>query len=218
MTMGAKSPSSRSMKRGMLRGSFTQYDHGEPIKAIDTRPMAFVFGLVALVMIAAEPVPTNTLDYVVDRVPPGTPFHQFIPTKPWQDNDTIINEVSVTADERILWNCEQITSYHLNLLLMRMEQASPKPLLKFEPDPNVSYDFAMRIVQSIQAANVTWFKLDGLEDHASFDSALRSSSSPPSFVTSLSIDFDSIKPISPHDQAQIAKASAAQCPSKGASK
>ena len=42
----------RTIRRRSL--SFTRYDHGSPIKNIDTRPMAFVFGIIALVVLFAS--------------------------------------------------------------------------------------------------------------------------------------------------------------------
>ncbi|MEO9462011.1 MAG: biopolymer transporter ExbD [Marinomonas sp.] len=207
--MGAKSPRRRAVRRGKRRGGFSQYDHGEPIKTIDTRPMAFVFGLIVLVLLLFQKMPTNALLHDF-RTGPEQPFsYGYLDETNWPEDTSTTNEVFVTADERILWNCERVSTGQLHTLLQRMEQISPKPTLKFEPDPNLNYDFAVRILHLLKATNVTRLKLDGLENHANFNRFTVGNSGSTELMIALTI---AAEPIPPINEAQVTKASMAKCP------
>lgn len=142
--MGAKSPRSRAVIRGKRRGGlsrvFTQYDHGEPIKAIDTRPMAFVFGLVALVMlfVANQPRPQVLLLDLPYYLPPPMDTSQ-IP-KPALYDVRISSQGVITLNELVV---------DLDSLSSSLSTIEPNPherMLRLLPDPNAPYGLTLEVL------------------------------------------------------------------------
>lgn len=158
------------MKRRM-RAGFRSYDHGQPIKTIDTRPMAFVFGLVALVMLlSASPPRTNALliDLLWDD-------RAYLPPN-YQSTFPPSAVLTIRIDDRrqISINDQPTTlSDFPNQLRTRLENEK-RPLVNFAPAPDASYEKVLLVLSKLESQGLTGayrFCFGELQKYREFEAA-----------------------------------------------
>lgn len=148
-----------SMRRGPTPRRF---DHGEPIAAIDTRPMLFVALFIAVVfLLAASQARTHAL--LVELPQPDAGFRGTVLMP-------LANRLELTASGQLRFNGEAVDARQLEVLLGEVSKLEPRPVLAFEPDGAASYNLAAHTLAIIHRAGVNgeWFCINGLEKHGEF--------------------------------------------------
>lgn len=165
-----------SLRRGPAPQRF---DHGAPIRAIDTRPMLFVALFIAvLFLLAASQTPTHALLIKLPQPEAGLLANGYPP---------VVYRVEITAADQLRLNGELVSVDDLVARLSQASKLEPRPVLAFEPDGAASYDLAAHTLAVLQRAglNDERFCIDGMEKHGEFG---MSSGHPLPLLTSLWID------------------------------
>lgn len=154
--------------RPLRRRKRKPFDHGEPISRIDTRPMAFVFTFIAIVMLLpASVTPTHATVISLWDGSDASPFFSRRSDIAQMDHHRASNRVTITAGDMILWNGERITSGQLLTLLHESATIVPEPIIELEPDANASYDLTARTIQVLNTSGKL-YRIEGLEKHCLF--------------------------------------------------
>lgn len=152
-----------SLRRGPAPRRF---DHGAPIRAIDTRPMLFVALFIAvLFLLAASQTRTHAL--LVEFPQPEAGMHL-------KGYPPIVYRVEITAADQLRLNGEFVSVEQLVSLLLQVSTLEPRPVLSFEPDGAASYDVAAHTLAIIHRVglNDKRFCIDGMEKHGEFGRTL----------------------------------------------
>ncbi len=139
-----------------------RFDHGEPIRTIDTRPMVFVALFVAILfLIPASQTRTHAL--LVDL-----PYHVGQPTPDGPAG--VVHRIRVTETDGLMFDGELVTKAELMDRLQATVREPQEPRIAFEPDANASYNLAAHTLALIQRTGFinSLFCLDGLEKHRDF--------------------------------------------------
>ena len=154
----------RSAKARVVRRA--PYDHGQPIRAIDTQPIAILVTLLAiLILLAASGTKTHAL---VFDLPNPTPAHTAglsIPT----------DRLTVTETDQVFWNAQPVSMSELaNILQERRYFEGPRGLV-FTPDGRASYDYSLKVLALVEKSGNarTDFCFGGIEQHRAFGKAGR---------------------------------------------
>jgi biopolymer transport protein ExbD len=135
-------------------------DDGSPMMEMNTTPLIDVMLVLLIMFIITIPVATHSVD--ID-----------LPVANDQNNpppevDPVKNKVVLTADNKILWNGEEITDGVLLSLLKESLTFEVEPELQFEPEENAAYDLAAKVLNVIKGSNVTKFGFVGNEKYVEF--------------------------------------------------
>ena len=136
-------------------------DDGSPMMEINTTPLIDVMLVLLIMFIITIPVATHSIN--ID-LPVANP-----PDTPPPPVDPIKNKVVLTADNKILWNADEISQGTLVNLLKESLTFEVEPELQFQPEANASYDLSARVLNLIKASQVTKFGFVGNEQYAAFD-------------------------------------------------
>ncbi|MCL9999176.1 MAG: biopolymer transporter ExbD, partial [Erythrobacter sp.] len=156
-----------------------RFDHGEPIRAIDTRPLLFVALFIAVVfLLAASQSRTHALLLELPQPEAGLNGTGLLP---------IVYRVEVTASGELRFNGEVVDAQQLQVLLAEVSTLEPRAVLAFEPDGDAPYDLAAHTLAIIHRAGVNdeWFCINGMEKHGEFG---KSGGHPLPLLTSIRID------------------------------
>ncbi|WP_432201650.1 ExbD/TolR family protein [Erythrobacter sp. W53] len=174
-----------------------RFDHGEPIARLDTRPMAFVFAFLVILIIGTAPPTTHafTIDLADAAFLENLDTEREASLEAWLVENRLgipVNKVTISRADEIQWNGQAITEWRLSELLYATLMMQPEPELLFEPDPSASYETAMRALYIIKASGVSKFNFAGLRDHCRFGKsdrprAVHRTSAPPGLLTSLTL-------------------------------
>ncbi len=137
-------------------------DDGAPMMEMNMTPLIDVLLVLLIMFIITIPVATHSID--IDLPQPNE-------NPPPVDVDPVKNKLTVTQDDRLLWNGEQITEGDLVNLLRRSRQVQPEPELQFEPEALASYELSARTLDIIKISGVTKFGFVGNEQYRTFGKA-----------------------------------------------
>lgn len=84
--------------------------------------------------------------------------------------DPVINKLTVTQRDALLWNGEAVSEAQLAALLRVTTEMPVEPELQYEPEALASYDTSARVLQIIKASGVTKFGFVGNEKYRLFAS------------------------------------------------
>ena len=129
----------RLVKKG--RGPSASFDHGEPIRKLDTMPLLIVSILLALVMLLNTRVPQHALiiDFAFPKSQSGGELG--FPT----------DLLTIAADGQVYWNSQPVSDSELvQILSGRHSEGRPRGL-KFLPDPHASYDRSLQILSVVKS-------------------------------------------------------------------
>jgi biopolymer transport protein ExbD len=134
-------------------------DDGEPMMEMNTTPLIDVMLVLLIMFIITIPVATHAVN--IDLPSPQ-------PTNNLPPPDVVKNKVTLTVDNKVLWNGNQINDGQLVSLLKESLSYEVEPELQFEPDANASYDLSARVLNIIKGSGVTKFGFVGNERYATF--------------------------------------------------
>ena len=134
-------------------------DENEPMMDMNTTPLIDVMLVLLIMFIITIPVATHAVN--IDLPSPQ-------PTNNLPPPDVVKNKVTLTVDNKVLWNGNQINDGQLVSLLKESLTYAVEPELQFEPDANASYDLSARVLNIIKASGVTKFGFVGNERYATF--------------------------------------------------
>lgn len=129
---------------------------GMPLSDINTTPLIDVMLVLLIMFVITIPMATHSLE--VDL--PAGPTHGPI----LRD----ANRLSVTADDRIVWNDTQVSQAELAANLVAASAMRPEPALQYHPEPEASYDLSAKVLGTIKRSHVTNFGFVGNEQFAEF--------------------------------------------------
>ena len=116
----------------------------EPLREINTTPLIDVMLVLLVMVILTIPVATNTLEYDLPKIGPGTA-------------NPVKNSLVVTTGGQILWNGGDVTEAELAGSLAQVRAMRPEPEVQFRPEANASYDRTAKVLQVVKASHVTRF-------------------------------------------------------------
>jgi biopolymer transport protein ExbD len=137
-------------------------DDGEPMGEMNTTPLIDVMLVLLIMFIITIPVATHAVN--IDLPAPN-------PNSVPPPVDPIKNKVSLTPDNKILWNGTPIDQGTLASNLKASLKFSVEPELQFEPDSQAGYDLTAKVLNVIKASEVTKFGFVGNERYATFSKA-----------------------------------------------
>ena len=132
---------------------------GEPMLDMNMTPLIDVLLVLLIMFIITIPIATHSVD--ID-LPQGNPPPSDV------DIDPVKNKLVISAEDRLLWNAEEITPNQLVTLLQETTGMMPEPELQFEPDQLASYDRSSKVLQIIKTSGVTKFGFVGNEKYRVF--------------------------------------------------
>ena len=132
---------------------------GEPMLDMNMTPLIDVLLVLLIMFIITIPIATHSVD--ID-LPQGNPPPSDV------DIDPVKNKLVISAEDRLLWNAEEITPNQLVTTLQETTQMVPEPELQFEPDQLASYDRSSKVLQIIKTSGVTKFGFVGNEKYRVF--------------------------------------------------
>jgi biopolymer transport protein ExbD len=136
-------------------------DDGEPMMEMNTTPLIDVMLVLLIMFIITIPVATHSID--ID-LPTPTP-----PTDAPPPVDPVKNKVSITPDNKILWNGTAIDGNALMSNLQESLTYKVEPELQFQPDAQASYDLSAKVLNIIKGSHVTKFGFVGNEQYSEFN-------------------------------------------------
>jgi biopolymer transport protein ExbD len=126
----------------------------QPLAEINTTPLIDVLLVLLILFVITIPPATHALEV---ELPTGGPAI-----------DRTSNLVSVTGDNRILWNGTEVTRPVLTGLLVATRQLPSEPELRFAPDGSARYALAAEVLHTIKVSGVTGFGFVGNERFGEF--------------------------------------------------
>ncbi|MEO1730324.1 MAG: biopolymer transporter ExbD [Pseudomonadota bacterium] len=132
---------------------------GEPMLDMNMTPLIDVLLVLLIMFIITIPIATHSVDIDLPQNNSNTPP---------PDIDPVKNKLVLTADERVLWNGEQISLGVLVDTLRASVAMEVEPELQFEPEALASYDLSARVLQIIKKSGVTKFGFVGNEKYRQF--------------------------------------------------
>lgn len=145
-----------SMRRGPAPRRF---DHGEPIRAIDTRPMLFVALFIAVVfLLAASQTRQHALLVELPQPEAGLIGTGLPP---------VLHRIRIAASGKVMFDGMWVDDAKLEKLLERVKSTEPRAVLAFEPDGSAQYERSAQTLAMIYRAGLVddWFCIDGIEKH-----------------------------------------------------
>jgi biopolymer transport protein ExbD len=133
-------------------------DDGSPMMEMNTTPLIDVMLVLLIMFIITIPVATHSINLDLPRSAP--PTHSIV--------DTIKNRVSITPDNRILWNGTTVEAGQLLGLLQQTLTYPVEPELQYQPDPDASYDLSAKVLGIIKGSKVTKFGFVGNDRFSEF--------------------------------------------------
>ncbi len=132
---------------------------GEPMLDMNMTPLIDVLLVLLIMFIITIPIATHSVD--ID-LPQGNPPPIDIKIDP------VKNKLVITAEDRLLWNAEELSPSQLVTTLQETTQMAIEPELQFEPDQLASYERSSKVLQIIKTSGVTKFGFVGNEKYRVF--------------------------------------------------
>ncbi len=132
----------------------------DPVSAMNMTPLIDVLLVLLIMFVVTIPIASHSMDFDL----PSTPVHT--PTQP----DPVSNKITVSRDDTIHWNGEQVNTAQLATLLRASSTMVPEPELQFEPDAMASYQTSAEVMRTIKFSGVTKFGFVGNEKYRQFAS------------------------------------------------
>ena len=134
-------------------------DDGSPMMEMNTTPLIDVMLVLLIMFIITIPVATHSVNIDLPAPNPNPPPHTVDPVK---------NKVTLTPDNKIMWDGNPVDQSTLLTYLKESAVLKPEPELQFQPDAQAGYDLSARVLNIIKGSGVTKFGFVGNEQYANF--------------------------------------------------
>lgn len=142
--------------RSRLVGRHTVTTPNPPMHALNVTPLIDVLLVLLVMVILSVPIATHQVD--VDL-----PY----PTEHFEIPDTV--SLAVTQAGAVLWNGEAVSRPELTARLAAAARDPAKPVIRFEPDAQASYDASVQVINQISDARIDRFAFVGNEQYRRWD-------------------------------------------------
>lgn len=127
----------------------------KPLSEMNVTPFIDVLLVLIIMLIMVIPIATHSLDI---PLPSGDGELEVLET----------NTVSIDARDRLYWNSQRIDRQGLLNQLATSNAGKIKPLLRFDPAPNASYDASANTISLIKDSGAENFAFVGNHRHRDF--------------------------------------------------
>lgn len=127
-----------------------------PMGEMNVTPFIDVLLVLIIMLIMIVPIATHSLD-----IP--------LPNGAGKFETRATNTVSIDAQDRLYWNGEELDRQELLNQLTTSSARAEKPLLRFEPDANASYDRAAKTIALIKDSGTGNFAFVGNHLYRNFE-------------------------------------------------
>lgn len=129
----------------------------EPMGEINTTPLIDVMLVLLIVFVMAIPLSPDSLD--VDLPVPGQVTKHPHP---------VSNQLVIETAGGLRWNGQSIDDRELAGMLAQVRAMTPQPEVRFQPEPNASYDRAARVLLIVKQSRISNFGFVDNEKYAQF--------------------------------------------------
>lgn len=127
----------------------------QPMGEMNVTPFIDVLLVLLVMLIMIVPIATHSLS-----IP--------LPNGPGKFETRAVNTVTIDAQDRLFWNGQQLDRQELLNQLATSSASPQKPLLRFEPDANASYDRSAKTIALIKDSGTENFAFVGNHLHKDF--------------------------------------------------
>jgi biopolymer transport protein ExbD len=127
----------------------------QPMNEINTTPLIDVMLVLLIMFVITVPAATHSLDV---PLPSGDGGHSILP----------LNNIALTAGDRVLWNQEEVSLPELSALLAASARLPHEPELRFQPEGSASYGLSAEVLRRIKVSGVSAFGFVGNEHFSEF--------------------------------------------------
>jgi len=131
----------------------------EPLGDLNTTPLIDVLLVLLILFIITIPAATHSIDVDLAN---GESTARL---------DPVINRVTVTADNQVLWNAAAVTQAELTGLITSAGRLPVEPELQFEAEAAARYELAAETIRTIKLSGAQWLGMVGNDRFAEFGKA-----------------------------------------------
>lgn len=131
----------------------------QPMGEINTTPLIDVMLVLLIVFVMAIPLSPDSLDVDLPRPRPT-------PERP----HPVSNQLIIETAGGLRWNGQSIGDRELAGMLAEVRAMAPQPEVRFQPEPNASYDRAARVLLIVKQSRISNFGFVDNEKYAQFSS------------------------------------------------
>ena len=135
--------------------AYQKRDSNQVFSEMNTTPLIDVLLVLLVMLILTIPIATHQVD--VDLPSPGPKVA-----------DAPQVAITFSPGGTVFWDGEPVTASQLDARLARAAALDPAPVIRFQPDPQASYDAAVQVIVKVKDAGITRFAFAGNEQFRSF--------------------------------------------------
>ena len=129
----------------------------EPLGEMNTTPLIDVLLVLLIVFVMAIPLSPDSLDVNLPSAGPVT-----------KRPHPVSNQLVIETAGGLRWNGQAIDDGELAGLLAQVRAMAPEPEVRFQPEPNASYDRAARVLLIVKGSRISNFGFVDNEKYAQF--------------------------------------------------
>ena len=127
-----------------------------PMSELNITPLIDVLLVLLVMLILSIPIATHSVEVDLPNGPTTGPDSQQI-------------SLVVTESGGVLWDGEAVDRSTLEARLALAAAAEDAPVIRFEPEPNASYDASVQVINLVDDAQITKFAFAGAHQYRVFD-------------------------------------------------
>lgn len=133
-----------------------QASANQPMSEINTTPLIDVMLVLLIMIIITVPLGNHVLDVdLPGESPPVT-------------GDPQQFSITISPPGQVLWDGEAVNREGLAERLAHARTLSPEPVIRFQPDPQASYDASVQVIAQVRDAGLKKFAFIGNHEFRSF--------------------------------------------------
>ncbi len=133
-----------------------QASTGQPMSEMNTTPLIDVLLVLLIMIIMTVPLGTHVLDVDLpgESTGPVNEAHRF--------------SITISPSGQVYWDGESVNREELAERLTHATTLSPEPVIRFQPDPQASYDASVQVIAQVRDAGLKKFAFIGNERFRNF--------------------------------------------------